>query len=390
MDKEELRRLREENIILNKILRNIFPDIIYGKDDMTPDTFQPIFDKSKTLTQENTFRLSTEGNQVNMFIRPTKINKRNQKPSIATENRPYRFSIFDHFGSVSELKDVLKDDPSYITRVNGIHNLKQTTRPVGRSLKSVLKKMFSRYKRSVYEDDNLILKRPAIFENTRDEIHSSNNQQNKRFKVPEQNYPTTYYQSTDQSNTLNPSNTPSKLYQVPDISTFTSPSSFYQVPPSTPSSFYEVPPPLGSQDSSVHPSTIVQILQEQGSTLHSSQTSSSDSVQQSSIVLSKPSAIASLDTAIVSSKPLPAINTSFTSNTAAASSSGTRVSTLDRNTAALAAFGLSLIPALAVTVPFLVPSLRRGKTIHNYYDSDLKHEDDSEYMSNEIQALLAQ
>ena len=109
------------------------------------------------------------------------------------------------------------------------------------------------------------------------------------------------------------------------------------------------------------------MLQQQGSSLQSAQSNFLDSAsdQQNSVILSRPSAITSIDTGIVSSQSLPAVDTSFNSNlvSLSTSSSVNRVSTLDRNTALFAAFGLSLIPTLAVSLPFLVPSLRRGRIL---------------------------
>ena len=230
---------------MNKILQNIFPEIKFKNDDnVKPVSFPPIFETSKSLNQASDFVQSGVRNHPDNFLMSTKYDERKQTYSLrAKGHKPNRFNIFNHFGSVSELKDVLKDDPTYITRVNGLHNLRQTTRPVGRSLKSVLKKVFSRYKRAANEDDNLILKRPAIFENTRDDIRSSNKAENTKFKVPQQNTLTIYYKESNKSD---------------DSQSPTMPSIFYEVPPSTPSSFYEVPPPHNNPDTSLHPASIVQ------------------------------------------------------------------------------------------------------------------------------------
>jgi hypothetical protein len=96
------------------------------------------------------------------------------------------------------------------------------------------------------------------------------------------------------------------------------------------------------------------MLQQEGYNLQSVQTSSSGSTnnQQNSVVLSKPKAITSIDSGIVSLQAMPAVDTSFNSNTVSLSSttSVNRISTLDNNTALFAAFGLSLISALAVSL----------------------------------------
>ena len=107
-------------------------------------------------------------NYNNKFIIPSFTETQNilKKPTRYSEEN--KFDIFKHFGSVSELKDIGKEDPTYITRIQGLHNLRKTTGPVGRSLNSVLKKMFSRNKRET--DDDFILKRPEIFENLGDDI----------------------------------------------------------------------------------------------------------------------------------------------------------------------------------------------------------------------------
>ena len=284
-------------------------------------------------------------------------------------------NILKQFGSVSKLKDVVKEDPTYITRIQGLQNLKRTSPPVGRSLKSVLKKMFSRYKRDISEVDKLILKRPAIFENISHEVSlksKDNLKPNRKISVPRQNIPKTYYQAPNTPSPFyevpppTPANTPSPFYQVP----VNTPSSFYDVPAITPSSFYEVPPPFDNVDSSLDPATVVQMLQQEGSNLQSAQTDSSSSSgsaggQKNSVILSKPSAIALIDSGTVSLQSLPAVDVSISSNTASLSSASSvnRVSTLSGNSALLAALGLALIPTLAVSIPFLVPSLRRGRFV---------------------------
>jgi hypothetical protein len=159
----------------------------------------------------------------------------------------------------------LEEDQTYISRIKGLDSFRTNTKPLGRSLKSVLKKVFSRYKRDTDHQEKLILKRPLIFEKIR-----KPSKPNKNVTVPKHNIPKTYLQvhSTPSSlyevphsitgNTPTewdkiPQNTPSRFYEV-HVNKPSScyevpvnkPSSFYEVPVNTPSSFYEVPPPYES------------------------------------------------------------------------------------------------------------------------------------------------
>ena len=109
-------------------------------------------------------------NYHNNFIIPSASETQHfhKKPAIHLEED--MFDIFKQFGSVSELKDILKEDPSYITKIQGLHNLRKTVSPVGRSIKSVLLRMFSRNKREKDKQENFILTRPAIYESLSDDI----------------------------------------------------------------------------------------------------------------------------------------------------------------------------------------------------------------------------
>ena len=288
--------------------------------------------------------------------------KSNIKSKTKNDSKKAMFNI-----AASELTEVKKKGKIYLTRIQG------------RS--SFLENNFFRYKRDTDQQDKLILKRPSIFENFRDEVPIQSKKSSTTIKkkiAPNENIPKPYIQVQ---------NTPSSLYKVPPSITsktpndwnnipeknpnrfnevpVNKPSSFYEVPVNTPSSFYEVPPPYEYLDSTLDPATVIQMLQQEGSNVQSAQTSSSGSSsdQQNSVILSKPSAIALIDSGAVSSQSLPAVDSSFNSNTVSLSSSSSvnRVSTLDRNTALFAAFGLSLIPTLVVSLPFLLPSIRRGK-----------------------------
>ena len=143
----------------------------------------------------------------------------------------------------------MENDQTYITRIQGLDRFRKNTKPLGRSLKSVLKRVFSRYKRDTDHQDKLILKRPSIFENIWEP-----SKPNKKVPFPKQNIPKTYLQvhrtpsslyEVPHSITLNtpteldniPENTPSRFYEVP----VNKPSSFYEVPVNKPSSFYKVP-----------------------------------------------------------------------------------------------------------------------------------------------------
>ena len=315
-----MRKLEEENSILSNIIRkNILGNMFQNKKRYL---WKSPIEKPHALNKRND-KLMFEILQKNMNI--------------------YNFS----FGLQRDLYDVF-------------HN-------------QTFQKLVSRRKRNT---NDLILKQPSIFKSIKKEIsknvnvkHSGNvdrtvnpplissTNPTEFYKVPE-NTPTSFYEP--------PKDAPSEFYEVP----ISKPSKFYEVPSKKPSIFYEVPPP----DSSLDPATVVEMLQQQGSNIQTSQAGIAGSIldQQNSVILSRPSAIDSSDSGAVSSQSLPAINTSFSSSTSSESTTVNRVSALDRNTALLAAFGLSLIPTLAVSIPFLVPSLRRGRRAAQFNEPD-KH-----------------
>ena len=320
MISEKMRKLEEENSILSNIIRkNILGNMFQNKKRYL---WKSPIEKPHALNKRND-KLMFEILQKNMNI--------------------YNFS----FGLQRDLYDVF-------------HN-------------QTFQRLVSRRKRNT---NDLILKQPSIFKSIKKEIsknvnvkHSGNvdrtvnpplissTNPTEFYKVPE-NTPTSFYEP--------PKDAPSEFYEVP----ISKPSKFYEVPSKKPSIFYEVPPP----DSSLDPATVVEMLQQQGSNIQTSQAGIAGSIldQQNSVILSRPSAIDSSDSGAVSSQSLPAINTSFSSSTSSESTTVNRVSALDRNTALLAAFGLSLIPTLAVSIPFLVPSLRRGRRAAQFNEPD-KH-----------------
>ena len=142
------------------------------------------------------------------------------------------------------------------------------------------------------------------------------------------------------------SSTPSRQYEVP--SQLTTPTTFYQVPSevSEASEASEVSPPLPS----VSEATVVQDNSEQLNSLNSVST-----------VLSKPGAITSAETDKLFISPAAS---SLSALAVSSDNKLTAGSSLSAGAAIIISFLLSLIPTLAVSIPFIAlrrPIVPRGK-----------------------------
>ena len=99
----------------------------------------PMDEKPKTPNSPTVLKFKNENNYNNKFIIPNisaagmtrKLKIRHLKANIHVTGP---FSMFKEFGSLSELKAALRNDPTYITRMQGLYNLKRSTR-LGRDMK---------------------------------------------------------------------------------------------------------------------------------------------------------------------------------------------------------------------------------------------------------------
>merc|ERR1712223_1201494 len=97
----------------------------------------------------------------------------------------------------------------------------------------------------------------------------------------------------------------------------------------------------------------------------------SSSVGSSDTVLQTPAAIAyqdvqtSEDIPVAIDLPLASVIASSVPSSSSSSSSTSVLTGFDRNSALLTAFGLSLIPTLAISIPFLAPAFRRRGRVTN-------------------------
>merc|ERR1712223_150842 len=97
----------------------------------------------------------------------------------------------------------------------------------------------------------------------------------------------------------------------------------------------------------------------------------SSSVESSDTVLQTPAAIASQDVQtsedipVAIDLPLASVIASSLPSSSSSSSSTSVLTGFDRNSALLTAFGLSLIPTLAISIPFLAPAFRRRGRVTN-------------------------
>ena len=129
MHADKIRRLQAENNILKKILGHFIQPAVTG-------TVMPKDEKPKTPT---VLKFKNENNYNNKFIIPnipTAGMTKKLKIRYFKANKHVKgpFSMFKEFGSLSELKAALRNDPTYITRMQGLYNLKKSTR-LGRDMK---------------------------------------------------------------------------------------------------------------------------------------------------------------------------------------------------------------------------------------------------------------
>ena len=405
---KEITKLQEENNLLNKILSSLFPDSkIVSKREQQP-AFAPIF---RTTTPGPTIIFKKNHDYENKFIIPSKTILDDCAPFTCQAPKPSRFdryvddygisrvqeipsddqSVFKDFSSLDEIKKLVKDDPSFFTRLQGLENLRKTSpQDYSRSLKSTLGRMMSktkerrsrhlqkilssRFRRSA----ELILKRPAIFDRLSLEAQD---ERGVAFEPPSERSPVQFYSSQE---------IPSQFYTVP--ATVAPPSNFYGVPSAeNPISSFSPPDPAPADSQDPHPQD--PLISQQDTT--SSQedggrfpfaSSSSSSVPSATILLQKPPAIATQDQLVVSqitsAVDLPVSSVSDISLSSSSSSSST-TSGFDRNTALLTALGLSLIPTLAISIPFLAPAFRRrnGRSVE-----DKKKQEHQERILENIQS----
>ena len=383
---DEISKLKQENSILNKILSNFFPEnksIV--KRDFSP-TIAPIF---KTTSKQPTILFPSNHRYNNKFIVPTQSSAQNCSPYSCLEPKPSRFDhnfghqgsgrvkdvpLSDHnsfrdFSSLDEIKQVLMDDPSFFTRLQGLENLRKTSpHSYSRSLKSRLGKVMAgrtnsehlqqilsrRFRRKAEE---MILKRPAIF----DKIKDKDGTRRYGLEAPSVNSPVQEYNETSP---------PRVLYNSPALGQ--TPSDFYNLPPEDepPSGFYSVPGsdlPLAnftSQNQNPNnprdPEPVVEVSPPPVDA------PSSSVISNDNTVLQPPAAIASQDTQtsaadipVAIDLPLASVIASSSSSSSTSSSTTSVLNGFDRNSALLTAFGLSLIPTLAISIPFLAPAFRR-------------------------------
>lgn len=149
---------------------------------------------------------------------------------------------------------------------------------------------------------------------------------------------------------------PGQFYNAPPIST---PSSFYEVPDLTVS---ESPPPFPSDDNI---STDFND-EEAASGSSSAAASNNNNLNSASVgtILSRPSAVATDDRLLIvpsAQISLPLISTSSSASTSSSSSNKVTSTALSGGMALLVAFLLSLIPTLAISIPFFALTRRRRR-----------------------------
>jgi hypothetical protein len=312
------------------------------------------------------------------FIIPTAASASNCAPYTCKEPNDsmlYQYATRDHrvkdvpanerqsfkdFSSLEEIKQLLRDDPSFFTRLAGLENLRRTSPAAyGRSLRAALGRavggrrgsrrldhiLARRFRR---DTGGMVLRRPAVFDRLSEDGKVG---QTTGLGPPSQGSPVQYYSAAFDTSA------PSRLYTVPAV--VEAPSDFYSVPAT------EKPLISFFGTDSLDPAEVADQLQQEGAAL----TSSVAEGGTSGTLLQTPPAIAAASDSQVVAQQLPAVLDilPLTSVVVATPSSAAATTTFDRNSALLTALGLSLIPTLAISIPFLAPAFRRrGRDIQTH------------------------
>ena len=343
---EEISRLREENAYLSSLIKSLVPQ----------SNSETLYKKKPTPSP-----IAIQISQQRPIVLKLRENKNNSKFIIpifkAEEENDY-----------PKLDQIYQD--SFLTKpkLYGLDLLKNS--PL---TDSSWKFKSSRFRRSLQgsHEENLILKRPSVF-----------NQIDGTTRVKTSLNPVS-------ASPLITNSEPSTFYQVPPPSP-DGQESFIQLPPETAgTSFYESNEEV---DVSLHPSFVIQELQQQviynsyrysmesnitslafgqGTTNLNSQTETEGNTLP---LMPKPPALTVSDiTSAVIPESLPALTVSLPSSSSSSDA-------LTGPSAVIVAFGLSLIPTLAVSIPFF---LRRGRALvnsNNRTSSQAKYDHNLDYL----------
>jgi hypothetical protein len=100
-----VKRLMEENRVLNHILQTLFTEEEAAKM------------KSEMTATAKPYKVIQLKTPVNKFFQP-KPEKKEESPVVA---------LLKRFENLEELKETLRDEPTFFTRIDGLHNLKKTS-----------------------------------------------------------------------------------------------------------------------------------------------------------------------------------------------------------------------------------------------------------------------
>ena len=140
----EIKRLKQENEFLNKILKALFPEkkheeeqqfVNYVTEPFIPHT-PPTTNKSPEYVKEPTI-LDLHKRKLSKFVElqlpktqlilqtPPRVQEKKREHNIEE-----KWNLFSQITSLSDIKDKMLNDPTYFTRMQGLKNLENSSQPL--------------------------------------------------------------------------------------------------------------------------------------------------------------------------------------------------------------------------------------------------------------------
>ena len=140
----EIKRLKQENEFLNKILKTFFPEKIhkeelqfgnYVTEPLIPST-PPTTNKYPEYVREPII-LDLHKKKLSKFVEldlPQTQLSLQTPPRVQEKKREHnmeeKWNLFSQITSLSDIKDKMLNDPTYFTRMQGLKNLENSSQPL--------------------------------------------------------------------------------------------------------------------------------------------------------------------------------------------------------------------------------------------------------------------
>ena len=124
----EIKRLNKENEFLNNILKNLFPEKAPKlQKEAVRTTIKPIYEETNIFKEPIVLSFKNKNISSKFIIKELPSTSNNVKTVSNMKNQNTKnesYNVFDKFSSLSEIKDILLNDPTYFTRMQGLKNLR--------------------------------------------------------------------------------------------------------------------------------------------------------------------------------------------------------------------------------------------------------------------------